>query len=73
MCARCGQCVYPHGCVWGEFTFVAVLGVGSVEVVDGVNRMELDLCEISVAHPVELRSGLGGGRPRHVALSEREK
>lgn len=45
-------------------TFVAVLVVCSVEVVDGVHRMELDLCEISFADPVGLRGGLGR-RPRH--------
>lgn len=56
--------------VFGAFsTFVAVLGVCSVEVVDGIDRMQLDLGEISVADPVELRSGLGGRGPRHVSLS----
>lgn len=67
------QCFYASShcgwCVWGDFTFVAVLGVCSVEVVDGIDRMQLDLGEISVADPVELRSGLGGRGPRHVSLS----
>lgn len=49
-------------------TFVAVIMVCPVEVVDGVHRMELDLCEISLADPLELRGGLGGGRPRHSLL-----
>ena len=49
-------------------TFVAEFGVCSVEVIDGVHRMKLDLGEISVADPVELRSGLGGRRPRHLSL-----
>lgn len=51
-------------------TFVAVLGVRSVQVVDGVHRVELDLREISVADSVELRGGLGRRRPRHVPSTD---
>lgn len=43
-------------------TFVAVFMVCSVEVVDGVHRVEFDLGEIFVTDPVELRGGLGGRR-----------
>lgn len=56
-------------CVEIVSTFVAVLGVRSVEVVDGVDGMQLDLGEVSLAHPVELRGGLGRRRPRHVSLN----
>lgn len=50
-------------------TFVAVLRVRSVEVVDGVDGMQLDLSEVSLAHSVELRGGLGRRRPRHVSFN----
>lgn len=48
-------------------TFVAVFVMHPVQVVDGVHRVELDLGEVFVADPVELRGGMGGRRPRHVA------
>lgn len=59
-------------CVGGYIvcTFVAVFRVCSVEVIDGVDRMQLNLSEISVADPVELRSGLRGRRPGHLYLLE---
>lgn len=47
-------------------TFVAVFVMHPVQVVDGVHRVELDLGEVLVADPVELRGGVGGRRPRHV-------
>lgn len=50
-------------------TFVAVFAMCSVQIVDGVHRMQLDLSEISVADPVELRRGLGGRRSRHPVSS----
>ena len=44
-------------------TFVAVFVVCSVEVIDGVHRVELDLGQVSLADPLELRGGLGGRGP----------
>lgn len=41
----------------------------SVEVIDGVHRVELDLCQVFVTDPVELRGALAGRRPRHLASS----
>lgn len=57
-----------HVCGEPVHTFMAVLGVHSVEVIDGVDGMQLDLREVSLADPVELRSGLGRRRPRHIFL-----
>lgn len=39
----------------------------SVEVIDGVHRVELDLRQVFVANSVELRCALAGRRPRHLA------
>lgn len=50
-------------------TFVAVFVMHPVQVVDGVHRVELDLGQVFVTDPVELRGGVGGGRPRHVVGS----
>lgn len=50
-------------------TFVAVFVMHPVQVVDGVHRVELDLGEVFVTDPVELRGGVGGRRPRHVVAS----
>lgn len=49
-------------------TFVAEFRVCSVEVIDGVHRMQLNFSEISFTDPVELRSGLGRRGPRHLFL-----
>lgn len=49
-------------------TFPAVF-MCSVEVIDGVHRVELDLRQAFVADPVELRRALAGRRPRHPASS----
>lgn len=49
-------------------TLLAVF-VHSVEVIDGVHRVELDLCQVFVTDPVELRGALAGRRPRHLASS----
>lgn len=51
---------------------MTVVVVSPVEVVDGVHRVELDLSQVSVTDPVELRGGLGGRRPRHYASSQGE-
>lgn len=48
---------------------MVVLVVHPVQVVDGVYRVELDLGEVLVTDPVELRGGMGGRRPRHVGLT----
>lgn len=53
-------------------TFVTVVVVYPVEVVDGAHRVELDLSQISVTDPVELRGGLGGRRPWHLVSSQCE-
>lgn len=53
-------------------TFVTVVVVCPVEVIDGVHRVELDLSQVSVTDPVELRGGLGGRRPRHLVSSQGE-
>lgn len=55
-------CVVLRLSLEGVCTFVAVLRVRSVQVVDGVHRMKLDLGQISLTDSVELRSGLGGRR-----------
>lgn len=51
---------------------MTVVVVCPVEVVDGVHRVELDLSQVSVTDPVELRGGLGGRRPRHLVSSQGE-
>lgn len=51
-------------------TFLAVFVVHPVQIIDGVHRVELDLCEVFVTDPVELRGGMGGRRPRHVVGSD---
>lgn len=48
---------------------MAVFVMHPVQVVDGVHRVELDLGQVFVTDPVELRGGVGGGRPRHVVGS----
>lgn len=52
------------------FTFVAVFVMHPVQVVDGVHRVELDLGEVFVTDPVELRGGMRRRRPRHVVGSQ---
>lgn len=49
---------------------MAVFVVHPVQVIDGVHRVELDLCEVFVTDPVELRGGMGGRRPRHGVSSD---
>lgn len=61
-------CVVLRLSLEGVCTFVAVLRVRSVQVVDGVHRMKLDLGQISLTDSVELRSGLGGRRSWHPSL-----
>lgn len=46
-------------------TFVTVLRMRSVEVIDGVDRVQLDLRQVFVADSVKLRRALRRGRPRH--------
>lgn len=50
---------------------MAVFVMHPVQVVDGVHRVELDLGEVFVTDPVELRGGVRGRRPRHVVRFSR--
>lgn len=67
----CSTCASPpYGfttyCSTRVCTFVAVFVVRSVQVIDGVHGVKLYLCQISVTDSVEARSGLSGGRSRHL-------
>lgn len=53
--------------VWAS-TLVAVF-MRSMEVIDGVHGVELDLCQVFVTDPVQMRRALAGRRPRHLASS----